>query len=88
MTLSTISNQLFDLSIGGHFNGEKFSRQELANYISNMFRTGTRLIGEICLPDGRWFFKITKFADRADGFDYIIPTTRDEEERIKAELFA
>lgn len=87
MTLRTISDQLFSLSLGGYFNGEKFSRQELTHYIANMFRTGTRLIGEICLPDGRWFFKITKYADTPDGYDYFIPTTREQEELLKEELF-
>ena len=87
MTLQTISNQLFNLSLGGHFNGEKFSRQELTSYISAMFRTGSKLIMEICLPDGRWFLKITKYADRSDGYDYYIPDTREQEALLKEELF-
>ena len=86
MTLRSISDQLFDLSLCGHFNGEKFSRQELAHYIATMFRTGSRLIMEICLPDGRWFFKITKHTDAPDGFDYFIPETREQENLLKEEL--
>lgn len=87
MTLRSISDQLFDLTLGGHVNGEKFSRQELAHYISNMFRTGNRLILEICLPDGRWFCKITRHADAPDGFDYFVPDNREQEILIKQELF-
>ena len=86
MTITYIASQLHSLSVGGYFNGEKFSESRLADYIRNMLRTGDRLVMEIALPDGRWLFTITRFAPSADGFDYYIPDTREEESRIKALL--
>ena len=93
MTIHDISTQLHDLSVGGFFNGEKFTKRELHNYITNMFRpeagplkAGHRLVMEIALPDGRWFFTIDRFADMPDGFDYYIPDNREQEARVKALL--
>ena len=37
--------------------------------------------------DGWWYFTVTKYADRADGFDYYIPDTREQESAIKNKLF-
>ena len=92
MTIHTLSTQLHNLSVGGYFNGEKFTVKELEGYISSMFRpgvtlkAGNRLVMEISLPDGRWFFFITRFSDKPDGFDYTIPDTREEEAHIKSLL--
>lgn len=86
MTISQISRQLHNLSVGGYFNGEKFSERRLENYISSLLRTGHRLVMEISLPDGRWFFTITRFSTNPDGFDYYIPDTRDEEKAVIALL--
>ena len=37
---------------------------------------------QIALPDGRWFFKLNKFAK--NEYDYTIPDTRTQEQKIKA----
>lgn len=86
MTIHQLSRQLHSLSVGGYFNGERFSEQRLETYISNMLRTGNRLVMEISLPDGRWFFTITRFSQSPDGFDYAIPDTWAQEARIKSLL--
>lgn len=94
MTIHELASQLHGLSVGGHFNGLKFSKRELESYISNMFRTGVslklgnRLVMEIALPDGRWLFTVNRFSPATDGFDYTIPDTREEESRIQALLLA
>ena len=94
MTILELSSQLHALSVGGHINGLKLSKRELESYISNMFRTGVslklgnRLVMEIALPDGRWLFTVNRFSDAADGFDYTIPDTREQEGRLKALLLA
>lgn len=88
MTLKEISKQLFSLSVGGYFNREKFTEKQLHNYISGMFRGGVSLavkntvVMEIALPDGWWYFTITRWGNGADGFDYCIPDTREESDRI------
>ena len=82
MTIKEVVNQLYDLSVGGYFNGEKFTKTRLTTYITNMFKTGNNLVLQIALPDGRWFFKINKFAK--NEYDYTIPDTRTQEQKIKA----
>lgn len=86
MTLSNIARQLYNSSVGGFFNREKFSEERLLNYLSSMMRTGNSLVMEIALPDGWWFFTVTRYAKGRDGFDYMIPDTREQESRITAAL--
>lgn len=86
MTIHNLASQLHSLSVGGYFNGEKFTATRLEDYIASMLRTGDRLVMEIALPDGRWLFTITRFAQKPDGFDYCIPDNREQEGKIKALL--
>ena len=80
MTKAELVNQLFDLSVAGYFNGEQFTKTRLNAYITNMFKSGQRLVMNIALPDGRWYFYINKYND--NEYDYVIPDTREQEERI------
>lgn len=86
MTIHEVSTQLFDLSIGGQFNGEFFTEDELEDYISDSFSSSTpfgdRLLMEISLPDGYWMFTINRYSDEEDGFDYTIPDTRSQEDSL------
>lgn len=88
MTLHDVSTQIFGLSVGGYFNREKFTQQSLHNFIKRMFSTplkgGNRLVMEIALPDGWWYFYITEYAK--GEFDYYIPDTREQEKRVFAIL--
>ena len=85
MTKAELVSQLMDLSVAGYFNGEKFSKERLNTYISKMCRNaGDKLYMEISLPDGRWLFKITRYAD--GDWDYYIPETREQEAKLTAEL--
>ena len=92
MTIHQLSTQLHNLSVAGYFNGEKFTKRQLENYIAGAFRPGTslkagnRLVMEIALPDGRWYFTVNRFSQEPDGFDYTIPDDRDQEARILALL--
>ena len=88
MTIHELSTQLHNLSVGGYFNGEKFTKRQLEHYIASSFRpevslkAGNQLVMEIALRDGRWFFTINRWSDKPDGFDYTIPDNRDQEARI------
>jgi len=92
MTIHEVTSQLWKLSVKGQFNGEKFTFSQFEKLVSNYFRKGThlklgnRVVMEIMLPDGSWFFQIVRYNDRPDGFDYIIPDTRDQEKRLLDEL--
>ena len=86
MTIREITHQLHGLSVGGYFNGERFSEKRLGDYLSAMLRTGDRLVMEISLPDGRWLFTISRYNKAADGYGYAIPETREQEAKIAASL--
>ena len=80
MNIKELTNQLFDLSVAGYFNGEKFTKTRLNTYITNMFKSGQWLVMNIALPDGRWYFYIDKYNDNEYG--YFIPNTREQEQKI------
>ena len=89
MTINEMTNQLYDLSAAGYFNGEKYSRKEFAEYVKGIFRPETnrkRWLMEIAMPDGRWYFQMTRFSDSKDGFDYYIPETRTQEQALISNL--
>lgn len=81
MTIREISKQLHQLS-HGIINGEHFTIRELERTISMWMRGSKRYICEITLADSSWLFSIDRFADAADGYDYYIPDTREQEERL------
>lgn len=90
MTLHEVTNQLYDLSVNGTFNGEHFSKDQLHKNVKHMFEVGglvggNRLVFTITLPDGEWFFYICEYAK--GQFDYYIPDTREDEVRVKRILF-
>lgn len=87
MTIKEITNQLYDLSVGGYFNKEKFTKQRLYNQIKSLFRGSTRkladhpvIVQQIALCDGWWFFYIIEYAK--GEFDYFLPDTREQEKRV------
>lgn len=88
MTLHDVANSVFTLSVGGHINGENFSRREFIEYVDNMFRTGCNLYVTVELPDGEWLVKIYRFGSLADMYDYYIPDTRGEEQFLYYEFLA
>ena len=80
MTLNEIVNQLYDLSVAGYFNREKYNKAELKTYLRTFFRPElhtTVFTMEIALPDGWWHFEIHH--DSRWGYDYTIPTSREQE---------
>ena len=83
MTLHDVSTQIFNLT-NGRVNGEQFSLLQLQANIATWCRIGEgRYIGSVTLPDGEWLYKLTK-GDY--GYDYFIPDTRDQENRLYDEL--
>lgn len=67
MTLRKVSSQLYELSVAGYFNGERFTKSQLAEAMAHWMRGSKSIIMEIALPDGRWFFEVTDFGG---GYDY------------------
>lgn len=92
MTIHDVASQLHSLSVDGYFNGEKFSVKQLQNYIADMFRSeetlaiANTIVMEIALRDGRWLFSVTHYNNKPDGFDYMIPDTREQEDELFARL--
>lgn len=74
-----------NFAVNSTCSAEKFTKERLTNYIGKMCRNvGDKLYIQIALPDGEWFFKIVHYAD--GEWDYYIPDTRVEEQRIITEL--
>ena len=84
MSIKEITTQLYDLSIAGYFNREKFTKARLETYINTMLRTGDSLIMEVALPDGWWLCEVQKV--NGAGYDYYIPDTREQETALKRKL--
>ena len=92
MTLHETAKSLYNLSVGGFFNREKFSFSQFENYVKTLFK-GTpklenRVVIEIALPDGWWLCEVIRYSDCADGYNYEIPETREQEQRIYKALTA
>jgi hypothetical protein len=51
-----------------------------------MMKNADKVIMTIALPDGWWYFKITRYQDDVNGYDYYIPDNRKEEQKIKTDL--
>lgn len=79
MTLKQVSNSLYGLSVGGYFNGEAFTKERLYAYLRAMMRGAKRLVMQIALPDGWWYFSVVKYGDKHDSYSYDIPETRRDE---------
>ena len=85
MTLSDISSQLYSLSVAGYFNGEKFTKNQLNKLLRAMFQdNASQYIGEIALPDGRWWFKVLNLGN--GQFDYFIPKNKEQNRVLAGEL--
>ena len=87
MTITEIAKQLNELTIAHYINGEKFTYKRLETYIRKMLATSDSFILEICMGDGRWLTKIRRYGNKADQYDYFIPDTREQEEKLKKELY-
>jgi hypothetical protein len=84
MTLTEVTNQIYDLTIAGYINGEKFTKKEFKDAMHHWFLTKSQFIIEVSLPDGRWLCKIAYIGN--GEWDYFLPETRKQEERLYAEL--
>ena len=97
MTLNQLAASLHRLSVGGHFNHEKWTRGQLLNYLRHWFgkaegidriapnaRGWKRWNMEIALPDGWWMMSVWQMPN--GEMDYDIPETREQEARWFPEL--
>ena len=83
MTLNEVANSLYNISVCGYFNGEKFSRKRFVTYIKKMFSaTDADFYIEVALPDGWWLTKIYKVSCGEKMYDYYLPDTRKEEKLL------
>ena len=91
MTLHDIATQLHNLT-DGRINGEHFTKHELESNLrrwmrhSELNKLAGRLVIEISLPDGKWLATVDQHSDGADGYDYFIPDTREQESILWTQL--
>lgn len=94
MTLHEVSSQIYNLTLGGFINGEKFTKRQFESAVARWMRDADHnkiknaFVLEVCLRDGRWLCEILKYADRPDGYDYYIPDTREQEQVLRDRLTA
>lgn len=81
MTIKETAKQLCKLS-GGHINGERYTLTQLKEVLSMWMRNTDTYVGRIALPDGEWFFLISRFPHNDNQFDYFIPDTREREKDL------
>ena len=78
MTKQDVVNQLYELS--HDFNGmDDVSKSWLKEYIDTCGYDDGNVYLVIKLPDGEWFMEVSK---HSFGWDYYIPDTREEEDRL------
>jgi len=91
MTLHEVSSQLYDLSIDGFFNRERFTKKRLHDTLAAHMREPqfnaipNTFVMEIALPDGWWFFTVSKHGKE---YGYCIPETREQEKALLARFEA
>lgn len=85
MSFNDMTKQIYNLSIGGYINGETKSlaqfRREIKPFLDTE-RIPTQVAFIMCLSTGYWYCVATR---TAWGYDYYIPTDRQDEERLKRE---
>lgn len=90
MTLHEVAKQVYSLT-NGRVNGENYTESELENVFKIWMKNPEHLkIKNRCaivvsLPDGEWLATIDK---TPFGYDYYIPDTRDQEQRISNALLS
>mgnify|MGYP000034103481 CR=1 FL=1 len=89
MTKSEVYKQLYDLSVHGRFNHQKWPFLKFKDYCNEKFKDDKRqsIIVEILLPDGWWYCAISHFKIKNEViWDYHIPDTKEEQERLYGEV--
>ena len=80
MTLNELSKMTYKLCIGHYMNDVKWTPSSLKGYLAVMLiKEHDKYIGQLCLPDGKWFCQFTK---NGDYYDLYIPDTREQEQRL------
>ena len=87
MTIKEIANQINDLSVAGYINGIKMSKSDIKTMFTKMLSgNSTNYIFEIALPDGRWLAEVYRVPNLDNMYDYYIPDTREQEDRLFEKL--
>ena len=91
MTLTQAADQLYNLSLGGYFNREKFTADGWRRHVKGLMKhpetlkIKNTLVQEIALEDGWWLFSIC-YIPSCGEYGWNIPDTREEEQKLKERL--
>ena len=86
MTLNNVVNNIYDLSVNGHFNGEHFTKKQFSDAVKHWMCSSNEFILEAELPDGYFYISIFKYDNKSDCYDYYIPDTREESDKLLEKL--
>lgn len=89
MTKGEVYKQVYDLSVHGNFNHQKWSFLKFKDYCNEKFNDDKRnsIFVEILLPDGWWYCAITRLKIKNEIiWDYFIPDTKEEQDRMYGEI--
>lgn len=83
MTLKEACNRVYNLTIAGYINGEKFTADRFYRQTASLFQdreAPCQVWFAVAQPDGWWYSTINQY--RKGEFDWTIPETREQEARI------
>ena len=89
MTKNEVYKQVYDLSVRGRFNHQKWSFLRFKGVCDTRFEDDNcnHIILEILMPDGWWHMVIHRLRIHDDViWDYYIPDTKDEENMLRREF--
>ena len=83
MTIKQVADQLYERS-HGTFGGRHVPKPVREENLKLLFSQSTGCVTlemkYITLADGNWYFYVSRYADTPDGYDYMIPDTREQED--------
>ncbi len=88
MNMPEVIDQLHSLAVDGEINGKKKTKKELKDLLVNAmsnFDKDCKVLLKIRLRDGVWYCSVRRWlpaGTRFFEFDYLIPDTREQEERM------
>ena len=93
MKMLEMIDQIHSLAVDGEINGKKMTKKEFRDLIANAlehFDKDCKVLLKLRMNDGTWHCSVRRWlpaGTRFFEFDYLIPDTREQEERMLSDCF-